>query len=97
MRGSVVPGVQTCALPISFGEFASSVSARRAARAAARRALTLDANSPNAQFVLADSARVGYAFVDAETRYRSEERRVGKGSRTRPELDPVTAAYRTPD
>jgi TolB-like protein/DNA-binding winged helix-turn-helix (wHTH) protein/Tfp pilus assembly protein PilF len=40
-----------------------------AARAAAQRALEINSSLPNAQFVLADSARVSYAFIDAERRY----------------------------
>ena len=41
------------------------------ARAAARRAIELDDSFAGAQFVLADSARVAYAYSDAEVRYRA--------------------------
>lgn len=41
------------------------------ARAAARRAVELDDSFAGAQFVLADSARVAYAYSDAEERYRA--------------------------
>ena len=41
------------------------------ARTAARRAVELDGLFAGAQFVLADSARVAYAYTDAEVRYRA--------------------------
>ena len=59
--------VSPASTPMTPGEILAS---DEAARTAARRALSLDASSSNAQFVLADSARVSYDFIDAEKRYR---------------------------
>jgi TolB-like protein/DNA-binding winged helix-turn-helix (wHTH) protein len=58
--------------PASFQMTAPEIAASdEAARAAAHRALALDASPANAQFVLADSARVSYDFTGAEKRYRA--------------------------